>query len=353
MPTAPRVSRELVIFALLGAVLLILLWALRGVAILVAFAFLLAYVLDPAVSAVQRVPLPKGRHVSRRLAAFFVIAVLMTTLVWLAVIAAPVLAAQFAAFWERLPEMVDSVVAYARAQAAGTAWSLDLEHAIEAIRVQATESLPAVAGAALKFVGGVFSRVDQVLGLAVLPVLSYYLLADRERVRDSMLRFLPEGFRSELLAAGPAVHRALQSYVRGQALVCLTMGVATGAILAMVGVPNALLLGVLAGFAEILPLLGALLASVAIGLSGFSQGFWFGVVGLGVYVVNNWLLGTFITPRVMERYLEMHPFAVIVSVLAGAQLLGPAGAILALPVAAVAQAVIQDVGARRSEEENT
>src|SRR5262249_16736496 len=67
-----------------------------------------------------------------------------------------------------------------------------------------------------------------------------------------------------------------------------------------------------------------------------------GALGLGVYIGLNWMIGTFVTPRVMGRYLKLHPFVVTVSVLAGAQLLGPAGALLALPGAAVLQAVMAE-----------
>jgi predicted PurR-regulated permease PerM len=65
------------------------------------------------------------------------------------------------------------------------------------------------------------------------------------------------------------------------------------------------------------------------------------VFGVAAYVALNWVTGTFITPRVMERFLKMHPFVVTVSVLAGAHVLGPAGALLALPGAAVLQALIE------------
>ena len=89
-----------------------------------------------------------------------------------------------------------------------------------------------------------------------------------------------------------------------------------------------------------------MIATIAILLSGFSLDLWHGVAGGAIYTMNNWLLGTFITPRVMERYLQIHPFTVIVSVLAGGHLLGPPGAILALPVAAVTQALVEHRGRR-------
>ena len=319
-----------------------LLWALRRVATLVAFALLLAYMLDPIVSRLEQLPFPGGRRLPRAVSAFLVIGVGAALIGWLAVIATPLLVAQLGGFFERLPQLIETQISHLRVRAA-LSGSIGLSQLAEELQTNARAVLPQVAGFLFHWVGGVFSRVDQILGFAVLPVLTFYLLADRERVRESMLRFLPGRAQESLLAAGPAIHRALQSYVRGQVLVCITMGIATGSMLATAGIPNALLLGVLAGLGEIVPFLGAFVASLAIGLSGLSLDPWHGLLGLGLYTLNNWLLGAFVTPRVMERYLELHPFAVIVSVLCGAQLLGPAGAILALPVAAVTQALIEDL----------
>ena len=307
-----------------------MLWALRRVATLVAFALLLAYMLDPIVSQLEQLPFPGGRRLPRAVSAFLVIGVGAALIGWLAVIAAPLLVAQLGGFLERLPQLIETQISHLRVRAA-LSGSIGLSQLAEELQTNVRAVLPQVAGFLFHWVGGVFSRVDQILGFAVLPVLTFYLLADRERVRESMLRFLPGRARESLLAAGPAIHRALQSYVRGQVLVCVTMGVATGSMLAT------------AGIREIVPFLGAFVASLAIGLSGLSLDPWHGLLGLGLYTLNNWLLGAFVTPRVMERYLELHPFAVIVSVLCGAQLLGPPGAILALPVAAVTQALIEDL----------
>jgi predicted PurR-regulated permease PerM len=184
-----------------------------------------------------------------------------------------------------------------------------------------------------------------VLGLVLLPLLAFYLLAESKAVQVSALRFVPKDVHPEILRVGGAVDRALRSYVRGQAIVCLVMGIATGASLALLGSPMALLLGLLAGFAEMVPYVGFLVAATAIALAGLTVNPLHALLGIAVYVVINWAIGTFVTPRVMGRYLKMHPFIVTVSVLAGAQIFGPAGALLALPGAALLQAVVGELAA--------
>lgn len=345
------ITRDDLMLAVLGAALLALLWAVRGVAILVAFALLLAYGLDPVVTALSRLPLPGARRLPRPFAAFLVIATLVGLIAWLLVIATPLLVSELTGFLSRVPNLIDSLTGYLHERLARAGGGAEVQRAVDSLRASASSLLPQLAGAGLKWLGLLFSRAEQAVGLAVLPILTFYLLADSDRVRESLFRLLPERAREVSRAAGPAVDRALKSYVRGQALVCLAMGVGTGAMLAMAHVPNAFFLGVLAGLAEILPLIGALVATIAIALSGLTVDLWHGVAGLALYSLNNWLLGTFVTPRVMERYLEIHPFVVIVSVLTGAALLGPAGALLALPIAAVTQALVEDLPKRAAAEE--
>jgi predicted PurR-regulated permease PerM len=217
-----------------------------------------------------------------------------------------------------------------------------VEAAIDSLRANANAFMPQLGSFLLGWLGRMFGGLIQVLGLAVLPILTFYLLAEREGVRASLFRFVPRDLHDRLLHVGDAIDRAMRSYVRGQAFVCVISGIATGLLLLALGIPHALLLGVLVGIVEVIPYLGFAVAAAAIALSGISVSPLTAALGVVAYTVVNNLVGIFVTPRVMGRYLKMHPFVIIVSVLAGAELLGPAGVILALPGAAVIQALIEE-----------
>ena len=212
--------------------------------------------------------------------------------------------------------------------------------AIDGLRANATEVVQNLGGSLAGGIRWLFGGIGQLLGLVLLPLLAFYLLAEAEAVQASSLRFVPKEARLEIIRLGGAVDRALRSYVRGQAIVSLVMAASVGLALALAQFPVALLLGVLVGLAELVPYLGFAIAALAIGLTGFSMSPTHAIVGLSLYIMINWAIGTFVTPRVMGRYLKMHPFVVTVAVLAGAKLLGPAGALLALPGAAVVQALV-------------
>jgi putative heme transporter len=343
----PPATRADLLFAVLFAALLVLLWLVRSVVVIAAFALILAYILDPLANLLGRIHLPGRRTMPRPAAAVIVVLIVVGGLGAIAAIGIPLAVSQAVAFIEHLPQQIDSLMDMLRSNAMASGQGAAVENAINSARQQAKTALPQLAGASLKGIGGLVTQLDQVLTFSVLPVLTYYLLADQRRVRESLLRFLPEGGRENVHSTSGPVHRALKSYVRGQAVVCLTQGVATGTMLAIAGLPNALLLGLLAGLGEILPFIGALVAGTAIVLSGLTVDLLHAVLGLTLYMINNSLLQIFVTPRVMERYLKIHPFVVIVSVLSGLKLFGPPGAILALPTAAVVLALIEDPARQR------
>jgi predicted PurR-regulated permease PerM len=146
-----------------------------------------------------------------------------------------------------------------------------------------------------------------------------------------------------------AVDRALRSYVRGQTIVCATIGLASWLAFWALGLPASLLLGVVVGLAEVIPILGFWVAGLAIVLAGWSVAPATAAWAFVAYLALNQLVGTLLTPRVMGRHMRMHPFVVIASILSGGALLGAAGAVLALPLAAALQSLMSEFAPRRAQ----
>jgi predicted PurR-regulated permease PerM len=329
------------------AALLVVLWALRDIVVLVSLAVLLAFVLAPLVRLIERIPLPRGAHISRGVAAAFVVVGLVLVVGWAVSLGAPRIAVEAGRLAERIPGTVQLILAEASDYAARHGLSAHVEPVIRNFRNDASMHLQTIGVATVRWVGRLFSNLGQVLHLLVLPILAFYLLAESEGVRDSMLRFLPERLRGWMEPGQRAVDRALSSYVRGQAIVCVIMGIAVGVTLALMGYPGATVLGVLAGLAEIVPFLGFWIAAVAIGVIGFGVSPAMALAGIAIYFVFNTLNSYLVLPRVMGQHLKMHPFVIIISVLAGATLLGPIGVFVALPGAAVVQGLIEEFAEAR------
>ena len=320
------------------------LWALRDVLVLVGFATLVAFALEPLVARLASLRVRRV-GISRPFAAALVMIALVGLGVWALARVVPQVVGELAGFVEHAPENLDRLIAWAQAWAAERGW-------------RAFGDLPALdAGALLRSsgralllaVGGALGDLGRIVGLALIPILAFYLLTERDAVEHSALGFVPEGARPRVRQALRAVDRALRSYVRGQTIVCATIGLTSWLALWALGLPASLLLGVVVGLAEVIPILGFWIASITIVLAGWSVAPATAAWAFVTYLALNQLVGTLVTPRVMGRHMRLHPFVVIVSILAGGALLGPAGAVLALPLAAALQSLISEFAPRREQ----
>jgi predicted PurR-regulated permease PerM len=331
------------------ALVLVLLWALRDIVVMVSLAVLLAFVLAPLVSLLEKVPLPRGARVPRGAASAIVVLGLVVVMGWLLSLGIPRIGSEVGRLAERIPGTVQMLLGEAGTYAARHGLSQHIDPVIENLRANASTYLESLGVASLRWLGRLFGNLGQFLHFLLLPVLAFYLLSESEAVRESMSRFLPGSTRGWLAPAQRAVDRALSSYVRGQTIVCVIMGTLVGVALAIAGYPGATVLGVIVGLAEIVPFIGYWTAMLAIVLIGLGVSPAMAVTGFVIYTVLNAVNSYLILPRVMGQHLRMHPFVIIVSVLAGATLLGPVGVFIALPGAAVAQALIEELAGARGE----
>jgi predicted PurR-regulated permease PerM len=173
--------------------------------------------------------------------------------------------------------------------------------------------------------------------LVLIPILSFFFLKDADTFRRSALHMLPRGrwrWRGDEFFQD--VNSALAAYTRAQLTACLFIGAVCAAGFALVGLPSPLVLGLIAGLFEFVPLVGpltiAILAAlVAILHSGFASALVV-LLFLGVLrIVQDY----FIYPRLIGHGIHLHPLAVIMAILCGAELAGVAGIFLAIPMVAV------------------
>lgn len=331
------------VLVIAGAIALVgLMWLLRDVLVLIGVSVVLAYALDPPVSLLEKVPLGRDRRLPRSAASAAVVLLLVLLAGWALALVVPRLFSELAHFLERAPALASNLLDTIQREARYRGLSGTVDPIIDDLRVNSTERLTGLGGAITGMFGKLFGGLGSALVFLLVPVLALYLLAERDDVRDSLMRFIPASGHDRLLRGEDALDRALKSYVRGQAAVCAVMGTAVGIALALMGFPYALLLAVVVGVVEVLPIVGAIVACIAIALAGISVSVTQAMFGIVAYLGINWAVGAFITPRLMGHHLKIHPFIVTVSVLAGATLLGGAGAMLALPGAAAAQALVEE-----------
>ncbi|MEP6637611.1 MAG: AI-2E family transporter [Acidobacteriota bacterium] len=173
--------------------------------------------------------------------------------------------------------------------------------------------------------------------LILIPILSFFFLKDAEAFRRSALQMLPRGrwrWRGDEFFQD--INSALAAYIRAQLTACLFIGVVCTIGFTLLGLPSPLVLGIIAGFGELVPLVGplliALLAAAAAVLHG---GPFSALLVLSFLAVLRIVQDYIVYPRLIGQGTHLHPLAVIIAILSGAELAGIAGIFLAIPAVAI------------------
>jgi predicted PurR-regulated permease PerM len=175
------------------------------------------------------------------------------------------------------------------------------------------------------------------ISLITIVAMTAYLLAETPRLGSFIGQFIPRGGKDDAEKLFYSITRVVGGYLRGQLITSLSIGIFTFALLRIVGISNPLAFAVLAGLADVVPLVGALIAvapPVAAALQESSTQAGIVLVGLMLYQQFE---DRILVPRVYGRTLNLPPLIVLIAVLAGAELLGVTGVLLALPLAAAAR----------------
>lgn len=175
------------------------------------------------------------------------------------------------------------------------------------------------------------------IGLAMLTVLvlSAYLLVEAPRLSTFLYQFVSPGKEPQVDRVLHALRRVVGGFVRGQAITSLAIGVYTFVVLFALGVPNAIAFGVIAAFADIIPLIGATIATVPPVLAASQESITIGAIVLVALLIYQQFEDRWFSPKIYGSALDLPPFVVLLTILAGAELLGIAGVLLGLPAAAV------------------
>jgi len=325
----------------LGWVFLIIGEAIRVIWLPLAFAAGLVFLLEPAVKVFERLRIP--RIVGAILAFLVLLAVIVAVgaLVW------PTVQTQGAELIRQLPDLYVSVVSWLREVAVAVGLSIDdflSQEAIEAwLRDPANQAtiqellfgFGAGAGVILR---GVAETVA-VVGLA--PVLAIYLLIDMKRFKANSLELTPPAYRKEVAYVSGEVATAMGSFVRGQLLVALIVGIASSIGMWAIDLPFWLLIGIVAGFLNLIPFLGpvvggALAALVALLHGDVWQAVWAVAIMILVQQVDNHL----ITPMIQRARVNLSPLVIVLALIVGAALAGLLGVLVAIPATAAIRIVV-------------
>jgi predicted PurR-regulated permease PerM len=321
---------------------LVTLWMiakLTGVILLLILSIFFAYLVAPLVEFISR-PL----HISgRRLAIPRALAIAISYLIIVAAIVVgifvlvPRLGSQFPEFaeqarnyWSALGLKMQGWVEYFRSHRMPGPLLDAVNGAIPGLIEKGSQTVSAV----VISMGGWLAYIPW---LVLIPVLSFFLLKDVDTFRRSALQMLPRGrWRWRADEFFQDVNSTLAAYIRAQLTACLFIGVVCALGFTLLGLPSPLVLGVIAGIFEFVPLVGPLLILVIAAVAGVLHGGLFlALLVLAFLAVLRVVQDYVVYPRLIGQGIHLHPLAVIIAILSGAELAGIAGIFLAIPIVAI------------------
>jgi predicted PurR-regulated permease PerM len=331
-----EMSRDLRIRFWLGGLgcFLLALYLLRSILLPFVAGMAIAYLLDPFAGRLEKLGM------SRTWATIAMTLTFLVLVVAALVLLVPMLQDQLLGFMQRVPGYVNQLV-----QRSAPLWHTAKTYLspsdIAKLKGAAGEYAGTVVGWLARLIGTLLSEslaFANLLSLVfITPMVIFYLLRDWRGMTRQIDALLPLRHADVIREQLRAIDKILSGWVRGQATVCLALGLFYGIGLSLVGLDLGLVVGLTAGILSFVPYLGTITGFVVgIGLAlAQSQNYVLAGMVAGVFIAGNLMEGNFLAPKLVGKKIGLHPVWVIFALLAGGALFGFVGVLLALPAAAV------------------
>ena len=330
----PEVNRwPLVLAVLLGGGLF--LYLIEPILMPFVVGGLIGYLGDPLVDTLER----KG--VNRTLGVVVVFLMISALIVGALVFAVPMLIQQIDILVHKIPLIyqwlteqavpwIQQRLSLPASKLPAVDWSSQLAENLESLGKMTAKTIRQLTGSGMNILAGLAN-------LALVPVVAFYLMRDWDVLVNKSLNMVPLAWQDRVAYMVGEADEVVGAFLRGQFVVMCALGVLYGVGLWLVGVQLALLLGVIAGLASIVPYLGFMVGILASSIAAYAQfQDWTILLWVGlVFGIGQMIESMVLTPVLVGDRIGLHPVAVIFALMAGGQLAGFVGVVMALPVAAV------------------
>ena len=343
--TWSQTTKRLVVIGLV-LVLLLVFYIFRALLPTLALALVLAYLLKPLADLVER-----RLRLPRTLAVLTVYGVLLFLIAIIPVTVVPLVYDRIARLNLDVQHLADDLIRFLSQRVVILGYTFGLPDLVGDVR-QAFQDL--FRPFATQTVNLLFNVASSLLSILSIFVISFYLVRDADRLRNALDRLAPPGYTEELRRLREEINRVWKAFFRGQVVLGLIIGLAVWLSMSIVGLPNAGLMGLLAGLLEVIPTFGPVIATIPALLIALFQGstylpisnFWFALLVLGIYFIIQQTENAYLVPRIMGRRLQLHPVIVFIGLLAGGILLGVLGVLLAAPIIGTIRVLLRYVYAK-------
>ncbi|MGY3778901.1 AI-2E family transporter [Isobaculum melis] len=305
----------------------------------VVIAGFLYYMLNPLVLFLEKF------KVKRTLAVLIIFVLMLALIILLMLTVIPNLLSQIGDLASNMPkllkqgqELVNDFLSKPSIQ------ELNLTDKINTSNFSVEKIVSSVIGSVTNSVGSIIGAVTNItIVVLTVPLILFYMFKDGDKFAAATTRFIPESYRKEGIVLMGKMGDTISSYISGQALVCLFVGICTFIGYLIIGMPYALLLGFIAGLTNIIPYVGPWFGvAPALIVAVIDSPFKAVLVGVVVLIIQQ-IDGNFISPNVIGKSLNLHPLTIIIILLVAGNIAGIMGMILGVPFYAVSKTVVNYV----------
>jgi len=330
--------RSDILFAAAVFILLALAWHIRDVLLLVYVAALFAVIVGPGVTFLQGAHIGRW-HPSRGIAVLTILLTVGIILTVLALFLAPPIVHDLQSFSAELPKRTQAV--YDRIHNMPFGKDINLSD----LQKYGTSAVGGVFGLFAGIAGGVFGFVSWL-------VLTIYFILDGERAFNWLLSFFPFHYRDRMRHTLQRAEGRVSKWLLGQGILMALLGTCSAITFRLLDVHYSLALGVFAGLANIVPIVGPIAsAALAVSIAAFDS--WNKAAGVVIfYVIYQQVENAFLTPKIMKSTVDLPALAVIIALAIGGKLAGIVGALIAVPTAALLGVIADEYFVKRTPQDS-
>lgn len=317
MPKKIEISYKTIIFTVLFLIGLWVLYLIRDILLAFFVSLLIMAILNPLVTKLSQYKMP------RALSVILVYILVIGSLVFSFVAVMPPLVVQTSLFLTNLPSYISSL---------GVSYEIS-----EYIINQLTSDLGEVTKRAVSITVSIFSNF---IGIVTVLVFAFYLLLTRDRLNDHLSVFFSNEKKKTIIQTIGVVEKRMGSWATGQVILMFAVGVANYVGLSLLGVPYALPIAIFAGFLELIPYLGPIIAAIPPVIIGFSISPFLGVSALALAFIIQQLENYVLVPKVMQSSTGVNPIVTLIALAIGFQLAGIVGVLISVPVVILIQVIV-------------
>ncbi len=330
------ISYESIVKVVVALFALWFIYYLRETIFILSIAIILALIMVPSVDKLEQKKIP------RIIGAIVLFSMIFITIGLLLLLVAPPLARQLSQLALYIPQFVSDNSFFIDDKLLKSEFSGPLQNLL----VEASGYFKNITSSLFS---GIFSILGGVLSFLLIIVISFYLVIEENGVERFIKEAIPKSFEARANQVMRKIQMKLGRWFIGQVALGLIVGTMSVIGLYFLGIPYFLVLGIIAGFLELIPYLGPTLSAIPAIIIAFTISPGHAFLTLVLYFFIQQFENYLIVPKVMEKSVNLHPIVIIVVIIIGEQMAGIPGAIIAVPVATIFSIIFEDFNNNKSE----